>query len=506
VTPESPVAQTSDLRAADWRFLLGSWRFRRILCLPGSSPGQSAAAVADEVVAPPVPDGSCDLVLARDPTPAAVAVAHRALGPGGQFHATWTWKARSRGLPLERRLAEAGFTDILTYWPWPPDAPQIRVPLRRAAASAMFLDLQAAPGSLRRRLRAELRRRAWNALRRLDLLSPVQTVAGIRAVADEPALSALEAVTVGLLDASPAALLLRTPGFRESNRVIGLVFLGKGSEDQVVVVKTVRDQRWSAALGREAANLVAAAHASPGLSGVPRVLGRSSLGGTDALVESHVGGTPMHHLVGHAPDARLAVLAIDWLARFARLTRRAPTMAWRGTAERVLEQFESDFGDVVRPELLALTRRRLDGLGPLPTVFEHRDFAPWNLVVDGHDLGVHDWESAEPDGIPALDPVYFMTYLALLRHRATEPPAAREAYRRAWGTRSLGAAMLRRYASAVGLPPDAARVLRLLVWPLHAASEFRRSCEDAGGARPPMETLRRSLFLALWEEEAVAQA
>ena len=66
-------------------------------------------------------------------------------------------------------------------------------------------------------------------------------------------------------------------------------------------------------------------------------------------------------------------------------------------------------------------RERLEGLDRLPSVIEHRDFAPWNLLVDEDGvLRAVDWESSVRCGLPLLDLWYFLTYLALAVERVPE--------------------------------------------------------------------------------------
>jgi hypothetical protein len=63
----------------------------------------------------------------------------------------------------------------------------------------------------------------------------------------------------------------------------------------------------------------------------------------------------------------------------------------------------------------------------------------------------------------------------------------------------------RRYTSQLGLSEAIVRPLRLLAWMLHSRSEYRRLVADQG--RPPdTATLRRSLFVSLWEEELCNRA
>ena len=147
----------------------------------------------------------------------------------------------------------------------------------------------------------------------------------------------------------------------------------------------------------------------------------------------------------------------------------------------------------------------LERTGPLPIVMEHRDPGPWNLFVS-RDQRVHvlDWESSEPLGLPALDLVYFLTYLAFQLDGAEDLPSRRSSYRAALDpSTTIGrivAESLARYGALTGLDPAAYRPLRILTWLIHSRSEYRQFEADAAG-RPSLESLRHSLFVSLWNEE-----
>jgi hypothetical protein len=57
-----------------------------------------------------------------------------------------------------------------------------------------------------------------------------------------------------------------------------------------------------------------------------------------------------------------------------------------------------------------------------------------------------------------------------------------------------------RYLDALGLVGMPLAPLRVLLWLIHAQSEFRRAASDAAGT-PPAGVIGRSLFLSLWELE-----
>jgi hypothetical protein len=147
-------------------------------------------------------------------------------------------------------------------------------------------------------------------------------------------------------------------------------------------------------------------------------------------------------------------------------------------------------------------------IGPLPIVSEQRDFSPWNVLLDTRGaLIALDWESAELDGLPALDLIYFLTYLAFTLNRIPideTSPHLRRSYRRLLDpttfTGSVYKACLAHYGKRLGLDPEQLRLLAVLAWLIHSRSDYRRYASDAGGM-PDQAALRRSVFLSLWEEE-----
>jgi aminoglycoside phosphotransferase (APT) family kinase protein len=173
--------------------------------------------------------------------------------------------------------------------------------------------------------------------------------------------------------------------------------------------------------------------------------------------------------------------------------------------EPVLARFVDVFGGVVDQGLLREGEAILGGLGALEAVPEQRDFGPWNvLVTPAGEIAVLDWESADVDGLPALDLLYYLAYAAFNVDRASDRERRVASFRRsldaATPTGAIRRDCLARYFGTLGLEPAQLAPLRALVWLIHAQSDARHAAADAGGVAPA-ELLSRSLFLALWEEE-----
>ena len=104
-------------------------------------------------------------------------------------------------------------------------------------------------------------------------------------------------------------------------------------------------------------------------------------------------------------------------------------------------------------------REALGPLGDLPIVCEQRDCSPWNIVIgsDGSPA-LLDWESAEPDGLPGLDLVYFLANSAFVLDGALDSGTTRESYAALLAPDSphgrVAAESLATYAAAVGLDDE----------------------------------------------------
>jgi len=126
------------------------------------------------------------------------------------------------------------------------------------------------------------------------------------------------------------------------------------------------------------------------------------------------------------------------------------------------------------------------------------------LVDSAGALAVLDWESAELNGLPALDLIYFLSYLAFFLEGAMETRRFAATYRAtldpASATGAVVAECLQRYATQVGIDLAALHPLRLLTWLIHSRSEYRQLTAEQGG-QPYRAARRDSVFVSLWAAE-----
>jgi hypothetical protein len=274
----------------------------------------------------------------------------------------------------------------------------------------------------------------------------------------------------------------------------------------VVAIKTARAPEGAIGVGREAAVLEAVARVHDGgMAGVPRVLFRGELAGTPVIGETALAGIPLAATLDARRYPAMAERVTVWLGALTAPAREARVPALERVIAPALERFVAEFGGVVDARRLRRAEDALRALPELPVTCEQRDFSPWNVFEREDGLVVLDWESGEPDGVPALDLVYFATHAAFYLEGAWVSGAYAAAYRAAWSRETaigrVNHACLARYLSALGLDPAIGPALRLLAWVIHSHSDYVHRQLDVGGGTPSADQLRGSRFLALFGAE-----
>lgn len=472
------------LRRVDWRFLL---RAEGTPSVADMTAGRTSLAVhliaADGESLP----GDADLATIGYPTRLALRGAIESVRPGGEVAAFWQLPRPAAVKRATKRMRAAGLEDVRVLWPGP-------LPLRQPEFWLPLGNVEAAEHLLARRppsspLQATLRP-LWRAAARAGLLFPLCAIGrtpGGEDIAPEP----------------DAALLL-TGGQRSINKVVGLRLDAAG--EAAAVVKFARVEAADEALEREAAVLRAIETGHPGLRGVPRVLSEGRRTGRRALTESVVQGAPLIGRLDSENFEELAGSVTSWLIELAQGgDARAPSEWWERLVGTRLRAFELDFSQVLPAGLPSRLEQDLAALGPLPLVPEHRDCSPWNVVVvDGGEPGLHDWESAEPCGLPVLDLAYFLANCAFVLDGGLESGRTRESYERLRDPSTPHGAVAARcealYREALGIDPEELPRLRLLAWLVHSASDHTHLAMESAGAPDP-EALRTSTYLGLIEAE-----
>ena len=415
----------------------------------------------------------------------SLRAARNALAPGGEVVCRWRAPRLGGVQRAKRRLARAGFLDVRPYWagPQPDRPPQFWLPLD--SAEAINHTLAARPP---RSLAGGGLHRLWRRLARAGSLAPVYVIARLPGGDGE--------------GAGEGPRMLLTGGHRSVNKVVALSF-APGRAKPREAVKFARVAEAEAGLEREAAVLDRLAREWPGVEGTPVFHGRLSRCGRLGIAEGAVHGDAMLDRLTPTSFAEMARRVGDLLIELARGS--AGDRLSRTTVGEHLDFFAGAFGSLVGESGLATLRAAAEAVAGLPVVCEHRDCSPWNLVLADRDRpALLDWESAEPDGLPGLDLIYFLANAAFVLDGALEDGTTRESYRRlldpdtAYG--GVAAAELRRYGEALGLDSRSMGALRLICWMVHCRSDHEHLRLEAA-REPAPDELGRAPFLGLLLEE-----
>ena len=507
------------LRRVDWRFLLPDPSPRKTFCISDGPLVESLRLVSETVV-----EGwkgeraeGCDLAVAMSPDRKTLAAALTSLRPGGVLYSEWRGLARRSA--LRGRLEDAGFERAGFFRPDldPSEGnPAAWIPLSEPGASRHFYLEN------RGRSRSAWRRAARRVVRSASMVrsrwrpsgplcawarKPASPAAAIHGDVANLVMDRWEGLRLGPKPTGLSALLL-TGGLRSESKVIVLLFPDSSSRP-AAALKIPRVRESAPAIRKEADVLRSLVergeHGTP--EGIPRFLFLDEINGVPVLGETAFSGVPLLAAWTEESYGALALKASAWLADLAaNRPLQRPREPWRDRlVDSVLDRFARSFGPVVDARLLEEARRLLGELPDLPLVCEQRDFSPWNLLLTpSNDLAVVDWESAELDGLPGLDLIYFLTNLCFSFDGARRTGRYRESYRSMLDPTSPRGALARRcldlYCDRVGLGADSLRPLRILTWLVHSRAEFDRLQADHGTALDH-EVLRSAVCFQLFDEE-----
>ncbi len=312
------------------------------------------------------------------------------------------------------------------------------------------------------------------------------------------------------------AYTVLTPRFRASNHVIFLIF-AQGEPVPALVAKVPRLAGRPVQLEQEAANLriLQTLHGEEWAS-APALVAFEPFHDRAVLVETALAGQPMDPAFVRRQPHRCCAAVVDWLCemqwpavpsaspgalddetRFARLVE-AP---YRYFADRFPLNREEE--GLLSQSWTWLAQ--LQGMS-LPSVFEHGDLSHPNLfLLQGGEVGVVDWETAEPDGMPGCDLFFFLTYVALSRQPSRRTETMTAAFRSAFlGSEGWALPYVTAYARRLQLPERALTPLFVLCWLRTLVSLLTRLEQDSGSAAPlPAATaswLRANRFYTFWQE------
>jgi hypothetical protein len=425
----TPAASpTAVLRTIDWRFLLPAapdGRWGRVAVL-GGPPGAVARVLsvnlADDATDVMPPAGAADLVVAHASARSDIAAAAEAVAPRGALYLEVDRTRRGARETTPRRVEAALRAAGLTSCAWyavEPDLGTARAHIPLHLPDAMSWHRRTQFGDRAAfRIADVVRRAAVRALgpdgATLDRPYAVVAVAG-----DGPPLpGALQDPAVGgcLGASAPAGAVMLTYG---GDRALLFPFAAGGREPMGVVkvpktaslaARTEHEQAEMRALRSTLAPTLAAA--------IPEPLGIVRAAGSLVACERYQSGVT---IASRATDRARSLddkrddlrLAMGWLARFHRatITRSGALADVRGEAiDALLDAYARELGSDGTPALATHAGDAAASLGSARVVIggQHRDFAAWNVLLDGSSIAVVDWEGGSV-GLSACDAVHLAT-------------------------------------------------------------------------------------------------
>lgn len=508
--------RAGSLRRSDWRFLLCVTRFDRSVVV--ADPGLSAAlkSVSDEMESSFGRGDRADLVALDKTRAPDLAEAVRTLDSRG---ACYIEEYRPRlGGPgrIRRRLHRAGFAEVECYWMWPPPRrhpAQFWLPPDRGA-TGYFLRSRPAGRGTRQRVVGAASKLVWRAVTTFGAAAPLCALAWKTAEGRTRSLAAQlkhRWATWGLgPEPQDVSCLMLTGGEHERNKVVVLAFPDRSTRPSVAL-KMARTHEAEPGLRREAGVLLALAD-SPihEVADVPRVVYFGSLGEVTALAESVVEGRPIWTSL---TEKSLRSIATEVSRLLLAAVSPEPPMSTADIQDRlispVVDDFRSRFGSVIEADQLDGQIQRLRSLPELPLAVEHRDCSPWNvLYTSSGRLGLVDWESAEPRGLPLMDLLYFLANAAFMVEGTLGTGSETRTYRGIVGRSAVGivvSEVVQLHCEMAGIQSGCVRTLTALAWMVHACVEHDRLATD----HPEWDSgaiARHSLYLSLWREECAQHA
>ncbi len=441
------------LRRYDWRFLLPmppGARFRHMVVLggpPGAAEDVVRLGLAQTASSAPPDECAADAVVLLRGARVRPAEARRWLREGGVLlvevdrrslsGAAWT-PAR-----LGRALARAGFEALGCWWAKPDhDRCAMYLPLESDAALTWYGTRHHAPrGWIGRVLGAAARLvtggRAW----RFGTLVPAYVVTarvGGRAEASV-GVPRGAGVAPGVLGGRGVPATLRPPRARPVvllggegawSRVVVLPFQERSARP-AAVIKHPRLRRYNDATMHEHAMLERIrARVGPRLRAtLPAPARAGRWRGLAVSVERSVAGRSVYAACAGGGREAIAALrgATTWLASFHLRSVLAQTILDGRRIDRLLERPVARYAAVFgctddERRLFERARQWAEGAAGciFPVVWQHRDFGPWNVHVEGKRVAVIDWEVARP-GPPLCDLFYFTLHWSWLVHGARRP-------------------------------------------------------------------------------------
>ncbi|MCX6044535.1 MAG: aminoglycoside phosphotransferase family protein [Chloroflexi bacterium] len=307
------------------------------------------------------------------------------------------------------------------------------------------------------------------------------------------------------------ACVMATPRFRASSHVIFFILAAKQSTP-ILVVKAPRLPGDHARLDLEATNLKRVHNVRMGgFTSIPRLIAYEDYAEHRLLIETAMPGETMSFRLRSELAEPYVQAATDWLIELHQATAkpRISDAHWYddllgNLAQQFVASVPLSSEELRRVEQTELLIRGIRA-GRIPQVFEHGDLGPVNIMVTKTgELGVVDWELAEPGGLPAVDLFFLLTLASPAWRRAKRGSDYVTAFHETFfGPKAWARPYIKRYVASMALAPELLNPLFVLCWSRYVMRLVTRlhDVEDAqqGLGDETLGWLRSNRYYALWQ-------
>lgn len=492
----------------DWRFLLCNPRPNKSIIFGTGSLVEAVRMFSDTVVEAGHNDdvNDCDLAVALDPNELTLREMFSSLKSGGDCYTEWNVTPYTKTQSIRNKLLKAGFEMIDSYMPksYPAvNLPQIWIPIDSKEAINFLMEkaCQSKTQPLSLRLKFLIRRFLWRLSPWLFINYPWLYSSGsgnikICSLARKPVTDSEHAkpLSIGeklceVIGNQPRSdntddyhreikLLMFNAGSNIRNKVILAIFK-KNSYKPSLIIKIPRTNLSETSLANETQTLIEIQTKYKFNEGIPHVVFENRDLGYYAVGESFIDGPTMDTILSIDNSHNLAVKATSWLLDCANFTGTKPPMNWKDTfLEPLLHGLPIDFKNSLGENLIEQIQKRFRNLEIPMLICEQRDFSPWNILVGPNGkLGILDWESSKINGLPALDLIYFLSYLSFYIEDAWKSKKFIECYRSMLNHNTFIGSIFKEctdlYVSKLGISGESLVTLRIITWLTHLNSGLK---------------------------------
>ncbi|MBN3040846.1 MAG: methyltransferase domain-containing protein [Candidatus Omnitrophica bacterium] len=128
------------------------------------------------------------------------------------------------------------------------------------------------------------------------------------------------------------------------------------------------------------------------------------------------------NIAANKHNAKNIKIVLDWITKFNQVTKNSEIKISQESLNNYILPVKEAIERAIAPELKEQALKRVNELEDsslgkaMPLVFQHRDFGPSNILLDGATVKVFDWELSQKSAEPLYDVFYFISRYCYLMY------------------------------------------------------------------------------------------